>query len=215
MAEKTLPKYLTISQAAEYLNTTPNTLRVWEREGKIKPTRTAGNQRRYTVEMLDATLAGKKPTSLASPAKLILGYCRVSSSHRKDDLKRQEAVVTHFCEMQGKSFKIISDIGSGLNYNKKGLKELIHLICTEQCSQVVVNYRDRLVRFGFDLIKDICQEHDVKLTVINQTKAECSNEELVKDVLSVITAYSAKLYGKRSHHNEKIIKTNRELFQDH
>ena len=105
--------------------------------------------------------------------------------------------------------------GSGLNYNKKGLKELIHLICTEQCSQVVVNYQDRLVRFGFELIEEICQENDVELTVINQTKAESSNEELAEDVLSVITVYSAKLYGKRSHHNEKIIKTNQELFKDH
>lgn len=213
MADKALPQYLTISQAAQYLNTTPNTLRVWEREGKIKPSRTAGNQRRYTQEMLDATLGGKKPAS-SNPAKLIIGYCRVSSSHQKEDLKRQEAVVTNFCEMQGKPFKIISDIGSGLNYDKKSLKELIHLICSQQCSQVVVNYQDRLVRFGFELIKDICQEHGVELTVINQTKAESSNQELVKDVLSIITVYSAKLYGKRSHHNEKIIKTNQELFKD-
>ncbi|WP_344690033.1 recombinase family protein, partial [Lactobacillus kefiranofaciens] len=85
---------------------------------------------------------------------------------------------------------------------------------TQQCSQVVVNYQDRLVRFGFELIEDICQENDVEITVINQTKAESSNEELVDDVLSVISVYSAKLYGKRSHHNEKIIKTNQELFKD-
>ena len=215
MASNTqLPKYLSIGQASKYLNIAIPTLRLWERKGIIKPIRTAGNQRRYTLQMLDDALAGKKPAKPVSKDKLIIGYCRVSSDGQKNDLKRQIAVVTNFCEMQGKPFKIISDIGSGLNYHKKGLKELIHLICTQQCSQVVVNYQDRLVRFGFELIEDICQENDVEITVINQTKAESSNEELVDDVLSVITVYSAKLYGKRSHHNEKIIKTNQELFKD-
>ena len=210
-----MPKYLSIGQASKYLNVSIPTLRDWEKKGVIKPIRTIGNQRRYTPQMLDDVIVGKKPAKQVFKDKIVIGYCRVSSASQEDDLKRQIAVVTNFCEMQGKPFKIISDIGSGLNYNKKGLKELIHLICTEQCSQVVVNYQDRLVRFGFDLIKDICQEHDVELTVINQTKAESSNEELAKDVLSVITVYSAKLYGKRSHHNEKIIKTNQELFKDH
>lgn len=80
--------------------------------------------------------------------------------------------------------KLFLILVQGLIITKKGLKELIHLICTQQCSQVVVNYQDRLVRFGFELIEDICQENDVEITVINQTKAESSNEELVDDVLS-------------------------------
>ena len=210
-----MPKYLSIGQASKYLNVSIPTLRDWEKKGVIKPIRTIGNQRRYTPQMLDDVIVGKKPAKPVFKDKMVIGYCRVSSASQKDDLKRQIAVVINFCEMQGKPFKIISDIGSGLNYNKKGLKELIHLICTEQCSQVVVNYQDRLVRFGFELIEEICQENDVELTVINQTKAESSNEELAEDVLSVITVYSAKLYGKRSHHNEKIIKTNQELFKDH
>ena len=210
-----MQKYLSIGQASKYLNVSIPTLRDWEKKGVIKPIRTIGNQRRYTPQMLDDVIVGKKPAKPVFKDKIVIGYCRVSSASQKDDLKRQIAVVTSFCEMQGKPFKIISDIGSGLNYNKKGLKELIHLICTKQCSQVVVNYQDRLVRFGFELIEEICQENDVELTVINQTKAESSNEELAEDVLSVITVYSAKLYGKRSHHSEKIIKTNRELFQDH
>lgn len=203
--------YLSIAEASDYLHVAKQTLRKWERRGKIKPYRTIGNQRRYTTDMLDEAVNNENITE-KSINKLVVGYCRVSSNHQKEDLKRQIQVVQTYCEKQGLPFKIISDIGSGLNYHKKGLQELIHLICNKQCSQVVVNYQDRLVRFGFDLIKQICQENNVTLTIINQTKTESSNEELVQDVLSVITVFSAKLYGKRSHHNEKVVKTNHELF---
>ena len=88
------------------------------------------------------------------------------------------------------------------------------MICNKQCSQVVVNYQDRLVRFGFELIQAICQENNIDLIVLNQTQAEDPNQELVQDVLSVITVFSAKLYGKRSHKNAKIIKENKELFTE-
>lgn len=204
-------KYMAISQAAEYLHVGVSTLRRWEREGKIKPYRTEGNERRYTKEMLDNVLVGKRPVSKRN-TELVIGYCRVSSSHQKEDLERQKTVVQAYCERQGAPFRIISDVGSGLNYQKKGLQKLIHLICTNQCSEIVVNYKDRLVRFGFELIKEMCKEHDVKITVINQTEDEEPNEELVDDVLSVITVFSAKLYGKRSHKNEKIVKESKNLF---
>ena len=201
--------YMTIKQASEYLHISQDTLRRWERLGKITPYRTTGNHRRYTKELLDESLGKHKRKQ---PIKLTIGYCRVSSGHQKEDLKRQINVVQTYCEKQGYQFKIIKDIGSGLNYHKKGLNELIHLICTEQCERVVINYQDRLVRFGFDLIKQICEEHHVDLVIINQSEDVDFNQELVDDVLSIITVYSAKLYGKRSHQNVKIVNTNKKLF---
>ena len=131
-------------------------------------------------------------------------------------LKEGELIHFYGPNGSGKStlFKIITDIGSGLNYKRKGFNELIHLICNKQCSQVVVNYQDRLARFGFELIQAICQENNIGLIVLNQTQAEDPNQELVQDVLSVITVFSAKLYGKRSHKNAKIIKENTELFTE-
>lgn len=203
--------YLSIRQASQYLHVSIPTLRRWEKEGKIKPYRTEGNHRRYTQAMLDSALSGKKFEN-DEVKQLVVGYCRVSSHHQKADLKRQQEVVQTYCENLGIPFKIISDEGSGLNYDRKGFKELIHLICNKECSQVVVNYPDRLVRFGFDLVKDICAENNVDLTVINQTPNASPDEELVQDVLSVITVFSAKLYGKRSHKNEKIVNTNKEFF---
>lgn len=206
-------KYMSIKKAAEYLGASEYTLRDWERKGKINPVRTLGNQRRYTKEMLDEILVNtKKANTKKVKGKLIIGYCRVSSSQQKKDLVRQVKIVQTYCEKHGQPFKIIKDIDSGLNYKRKGFLELVHLICTKRCSEVVINYQDRLVRFGFDLIQAIANENQVKLTVINQTEQNDLNHELVEDVLTVITFFSAKLYGKRSHKNAKIVKESQELF---
>lgn len=206
-----MENYLKIGEAAEYLNVTEDALRKWEQKNLIKPYRTVGNQRRYTKKMLDQALVGYNSKN-DLPTKLTIGYCRVSSAHQKEDLQRQIAIVQTYCEKQGKPFKIIQDVGSGLNYEREGFLKLIHMICQKQCDEIIVNYQDRLARFGFELIKTICDENQVKLTVINQTQVEDPNQELVDDVLSIITVFSAKLYGKRSHRNEKVIKTNKELF---
>ncbi len=206
-----MSEYMSISKAAEYLNVAKSTLRNWEAEGLITPLRTASNQRRYTKEMLDEVLQGN--IKAAKPKKLLtIGYCRVSSGHQKADLQRQKDVVSRYCEVNGYQFKIIQDVGSGLNYKKKGLTELINMICKKQCERVVVNYQDRLVRFGFEMIETICQANDVELVVINQTDNIDPNSELVEDVLSIITVFSAKLYGKRSHQNARVIQESKKLF---
>lgn len=207
-----MENFLTIKEAAKYIHVDPSTLRRWEDNGRIKPLRTQGGQRRYTIEMLDEVLGETKTYKRHRSTKLTIGYCRVSSSGQKKDLARQAEVVQTYCEKQGKPFKIIKDIGSGLNYTKPGLKKLIHLICTEQCDTIVVNYKDRLIRFGFDLLNEVCQEHHVKIVIINQTDELDYYSELTEDIISVITVFSAKLYGKRSHHNEKIVKENKEFF---
>lgn len=203
--------YLTIAQAAEYLHVRRETLRRWEKLGKVKPFRTSGNQRRYTKMMLDGLLTGDHQQK-ETPQKVTIGYCRVSSNHQKADLQRQIHVVQAYCENQGSPFKIIKDQGSGLNYQRPGFRKLIKAICHQQCDKIVVNYQDRLARFGFDLIKLICQEHHVALVVLNQTQIEDPNGELVQDTLSVIKDSSAKLYGRRSQENAKIIKTNQAFF---
>lgn len=211
----TMSEYLTISEAAEYLKVAQITLRRWEKSGKIKPFKTTGGQRRYTKEMLDSVLTGTQTPQRVSQ-KLAIGYCRVSSNHQKEDLKRQKQVVENYLEKLGQPFKIITDTGSGLNYKRKGLNELIHLVSTNQCDKIIVNYQDRLVRFGFEILESLCREHDVEIIVINQSENVDANQELVDDVLSVITVFSAKLYGKRSHKNAKIIRENKNLFsKDH
>lgn len=207
-------EYIGIKEAAAYLKVSVSTLRRWERKGLIVPLRTAGNRRRYTKKQLDTLLGvDTRPNGDALASKsLVIGYCRVSTSGQKADLERQVEVVTNYCEKQGYRFRIIKDIGSGMNYKKKGLQELLRLVCEGGCGKIVLNYKDRLVRFGYELIETVCSEHNVDIEIINETDDVSYEEELTDDVLAIITVFSAKLYGKRSHRNEKIVSENRKLF---
>jgi putative resolvase len=105
---------------------------------------------------------------------------------------------------RGYQFRIIQDLGSGLNYSKKGLKELINLISPKEISKIVINYKDRLIRFGYEMIEELCDLNGVKIEIINQTEDKSYEQELVDDVLSIITVFSSKLYGSRSHKSKKI-----------
>jgi predicted site-specific integrase-resolvase len=106
---------------------------------------------------------------------------------------------------KGKKFKIISDIGSGINYRKKGLSELLTLISTNQVNTLYIVHKDRLVRFGYELIEQICKIHDVEIEIINQSDRKTDEQEMIDDILSIIHVFSCQMNGKRSHINKKII----------
>ena len=190
---------LTISEASEFLGVSIPTLRRLETEGRIVSERTEGNHRRYDKNML-MSLKSKKGKA---NKKLTIGYCRVSSSDQKDDLKRQKETVSNYCAIRGYQFRIIEDIGSGLNYNKKGLNELIELISQREIDRIVVNYKDRLIRYGYEMLEKMCEINGVQIEIINHTEDKTYEEELVEDVLSVITVFSSRLYGSRSHKTKK------------
>ena len=200
---------LSIKEASEFLGVSIDTLRRWERTGKITSLRTEGGHRRYEKKEL---IKFKKDDSLEH--RITIAYCRVSSSDQKEDLQRQIENVSQYCIANGYQFQVISDLGSGLNYNKKGLRELIEWICSNQIERIVVNYKDRLIRFGFELIEQLCSIYNVRIEVINLTEDKTYEEELVEDVLSVITVFSAKLYGSRSHKSKKIIAINQALLRE-
>lgn len=124
----------------------------------------------------------------------------------------QVKTVSDYYSAKGYQFKILQDLGSGLNYNKKGLKELIQLICHKEIERVVINYKDRLIRFGYEIIEQLCLINNVEVEIINHSEDRNYEEELEEDVLSVITVFSARLYGSRSHKTKNIMKTNKELF---
>ena len=170
---------LTISEASEFLGVSIPTLRRWETEGRIVSERTEGNHRRYDKNML-MSLKSKKGKA---NEKLTIGYCRVSSSDQKDDLKRQKETVSNYCAIRGYQFRIIEDIGSGLNYNKKGLNELIELISQREIDRIVVNYKDRLIRYGYEMLEKMCEINGVQIEIINHTEDKTYEEELVEDIL--------------------------------
>ena len=197
-----------IKDAASHLGVTTQTLREWERKGKIKCERTPGGHRRYDENEL-IRLSGRKVIK----ERVTAIYVRVSTPSRKDDLERQKEVLLLYCAAKGWENIIIEDIGSGLNCNKKGLLELIELIETNRIARLVLNYQDRLLRFGNEIIFEMCKFHDVEVVIVTETEAKTYEEELVEDALSVITVFSAKLYGSRSHKNQKVIEENKKLFK--
>lgn len=125
----------------------------------------------------------------------------------------QKQVLQLHCASKGWKNIIIEDIGSGLNYQKKGLLELIDLIETNKIERIVLNYKDRLLRFGSEIIFTICRYHNVEIEILTQAQSKTYEEELVEDVLSIITVFSAKLYGSRSHKNKKIVDGAKVLFE--
>lgn len=110
-----------------------------------------------------------------------------------------------YCAQHGWQFEIIEDLGSGLNYGKRGLKRLIRLITESKVERLVLTHKDRLLRFGSELIFSLCQQFGTEVVIINRTEDSSFEEDLAQDVLEIITVFSARLYGSKSHKNKKII----------
>lgn len=196
-----MTKYLTIKQAAEQLGVSESTLRRWEKEGRLLPDkRTNGNQRRYLSESLGLNI----PTPHSILNRETIAYARVSSHDQKADLERQKEMLALYCVKQGWTFTLISDLGSGMNYDKKGLKRLIHDIINDRVERIVITHKDRLLRFGAELIFSICEVKNVQVIILNQSENISFEEDLVNDVLEIITVFSARLYGSRSRKNKTL-----------
>ncbi len=193
---------LTPQEAGTLLGVTVRTLHRWELDGKIKSTRTAGGHRRYDI----ADLISNK-----SDTQLTVGYARVSSHDQKDDLTRQVIVLESYCAKNGWGVEIIQDLGSGMNYKKKGLIRLIKLITSYQVERLVLTHKDRLLRFGSDLIFTLCEQFGTEVIIINRSDDSTFEEDLASDVLEIITVFSARLYGSRSHKNKKIVEELKEV----
>lgn len=198
---------ISIGRAAKELGVSIPTLRRWEAEGKIQSERTPHGHRRYDL----AQLRGLKPYEPSKTNRPTLCYARVSSHDQKEDLLRQVALLETFCAANGWTYEILQDLGSGLNYNKKGLQQLIKRICDGSIGRLVLTNKDRLLRFGSELVFSLCEIFNVEVVIINQGEQPLSfEEELTQDILEIITVFSARLYGSRSHKNRKLVETLRE-----
>jgi excisionase family DNA binding protein len=194
-------KYVGIKEAANYLGVSPQTIRRWEKEGRLLPCRrTKGKQRRYNLETLMPTSHNKIQEQI-----LTMAYARVSSHDQKADLERQAHLLETYCVTQGWTYEIISDLGSGMNYQKKGLKRLLNLILAGKINRLVLTHKDRLLRFGSELIFSLCELKGVEVVIINKGKEPSFEEELAQDVLEIITVFSARLYGSRSRKNKQLM----------
>lgn len=194
-----MDKLISISEAAERLGVSPTTLRRWEESGKLIPERTQGNQRRYRLSQIEPA------THLLKQGRKTLAYARVSSHDQKADLDRQKQVLERYCAQQGWTFELISELGSGMNYYKKGLKRLLDEIVGGNVGRLVITHKDRLLRFGAELVFSLCEAKQVEVVIVNKGEDTMFEEDLATDVLEIITVFSARLYGSRSRKNKKLL----------
>ncbi len=200
-------KYYTIHEFSKLVGKTPQTLRNWDKKGLLIPHHTGANgYRYYSHDQLKQVLNIKEDKK----SKVIIGYCRVSSYKQKDDLQRQVENMKLYLDKQNKNYEIIEDIGSGINYTKKGLRTLLRKIVNNEVEKVVVLYKDRLLRFGFELVEYIANLYGCEIEVIDSTE-KTEQQELVEDLVQIITVFSCKLQGKRSNKARKMIE---ELTED-
>lgn len=192
---------VSIGEAAEKLGVSVKTVRRWADAGKINFERTPTGHRRFYLSDLV-----KLPSKESVNTRKTIIYARVSSYDQKKDLERQVKVLEQFCTSKSWQYEIIKDLGSGLNYKKKGLKKLIKLILSNEAERLVLTHRDRLLRFGTELIFMMCEEFNTEVLIVNQSKEETSFEsELVRDMIELMTVFSARLYGARSQKNQKVV----------
>lgn len=183
----------TLNQFANKIGITPQTLRTWHKEGRLNPAFiTDGGHRRYTHKQY-LEFVGETSNQTT---KLNVGYVRVSSKKQSDDLVRQAQLMENYLISKGKPFKIIQSVGSGINYKNPQLHELIRMVVNKEVDTVYILYKDRLVRFGFELLEFLFNEFGVSIEVVNQ-QFESAQEELVTDLIQTLNLFSAKLSGKR------------------
>jgi predicted site-specific integrase-resolvase len=177
------------------------TLRRWEACGKLRAEHTAGGHRRYDLAKLKPEMFHSEDDA----TRRTVAYARVSSHDQKDDLERQKQVLELYCARQGWTFEVVADLGSGMNYHKKGLKKLLDAVIAGQIQRLVLTHKDRLLRFGAELVFAICEAKSVEVVILNQGEDTAFEEDLAKDVLEIITVFSARLYGGRSRKSQKLL----------
>ena len=202
-----MSRFIKIGEAAKLLGVSIQTIRRWEKLGKVLPERkTSGETRYYDVDKLLGLQNIESDVTIA--------YARVSSHDQKEDLARQASLLSAYCTTRGWRHEVIQDLGSGMNYQKKGLKKLLDHILKKNIRRLVVTHKDRLLRFGAELVFALCEARQIEVVIVNQGEDVSFEEELAKDVLEIITVFSARLYGARSHKNKKLVEAAKVLIGD-
>ena len=195
-------KYYSIHEFSKLIGRSAQTLRNWDKSTKLLPNHTGSNgYRYYSHDQLKEVLNLKDELERD---KIIIGYCRVSSNKQKDDLERQIDNMKIYLDSLNKSYEIITDIGSGINYKKKGLRDLLNKINNKEVDKIIVLYKDRLLRFGFELIEYMANLNGCEIEILDSTE-KTQQEELVEDLIQIITVFSCRLQGRRASRARKMI----------
>ena len=195
-------KYLSGKEACQKLGVHSRTLYNWDEKGKIDTIRTPGGKRLYNVDKYIKDQTTNKiynddnDDNEEKIEKLKIIYVRVSSASQKNDLERQKL----YMQKRYQGHLLIEDIGSGLNFNRRGLRKIIKYAINGQLEELVVAYKDRLTRFGFELIEDLIKEYsNGRIIILHKNKDLEPEEELVKDMLQIMNIFTAKMNGLRKY----------------
>lgn len=195
-SRNTTATLLRLSEAAERLGLSTATLRAMDARGTLKTVRTDGNQRRVPLSEVER-LQGRPGRGVA------LVYARCSTHKQTENLERQVGRLLEYATGTGLKVELFKDIGSGLNENRAQFKKLLTRLPSEDVACVIVEYRDRISRYGFQTFASYCSGLGVEVKVLQDAEPKEFEQELAEDMIALIASYSARLYGRRGGRSKK------------
>jgi len=197
-SKSTMTSLLRLSKAADLLGVTTRTLRTWDANGTIKVVRSPGGHRLVPmseVERVRGEAANKRTTTIV--------YARCSTKKQQENLERQVGRLLEHCAGQGWKPELFKDIGSGLNDNRKAFKKMLRRVSEPDVVRVVVEYKDRLCRYGFSVFQEYCLGLGVDVVILQEAESREFEQEFAEDVVALIASFSARLYGRRGGRKKK------------
>ena len=206
MSERLLPP----REACRRLGISFITLKRWIYSGKIRAVRTPSGRWMIPESEVESIVSGRAE---AKEVRALI-YARVSSSDQRDDLERQVQYLTQYCTAKGyRVVGVLSDVASGLKTNRRGLLKLFNYVVNRQVDVVVVTYKDRLTRFGFEYLEYFFKQFGVRIEVVYGEEPKDAYQELVEDLITIVTSFAGKLYGMRSHKKKRFVEGFKKLLE--
>jgi len=197
-------------EACGRLGISYSTLRRWIKEGRIRAVQTLGGKYRIPESEVRRLLSG----AVGGETRAVI-YARVSSSDQRSDLERQIQYLTQYCTAKGyRVVDVLSDTASGLNTERRGLLKLFSYVVNRQVDIIVITYRDRLTRFGFEYLEYFFKQYGVRIEVVYGEEPRDARQELVEDLIAIVTSFAGKLYGVRSHKKRKLVEGFKKLLEE-
>lgn len=188
--EKDDCKYISFKETRKIINVTSRTLRNWDKEGKIRTIRTPSGARMFNkIDLYDHL----KQHQTLEKNKATICYARVSSRNQLGDLERQ----IDFLKQRYPKAEMVTDIGSGINWKRKGLSSILERAIQGQLGEIIFAHRDRLCRFAFELYEHLFILCGVRVTVLDHEQSVSPHTELADDILSIVQVYSSRIMGRR------------------
>ncbi|MBS7251216.1 MAG: IS607 family transposase [Candidatus Freyarchaeota archaeon] len=204
-----MEKLYTTGEVAKLFRVSYVAVKKWAYAGKIKFIKTPGGKYRYPESEVRRLLG-----ELAPKGKAVV-YARVSSADQKEDLERQKKRLLEYAESKGYlEVTVLEDIASGLNENRKGLAQLFELVSQKQVEAVFISHKDRLARFGFKYLEAFFSSHACRIEALNKEETKEPQQELVEDLVAIVTSFAGRIYGSRSHKKQKVVEAVKDALRE-